>query len=344
MLRCIPALVLLIGLSVSISADDTTLKVGDPAPALSPGKWVKGDPIKEIQKGRVHVVEFWATWCGPCIQSIPHLSALSKKHKDVIFIGQSVWEQEPEKVEPFVKQMGEKMDYHVAMDDLSGGEPGKMASAWMTAAGRDGIPTAFIVGKESTIVWIGHPMEMDEVLDKVVKGTYDSKVDEEKTAKLQAVQDRLNSALQNKDWDSSLAILDELQKLETSSNGQIDFVRFNILLQKKDFDPAYKLAARIVDEQKDNAEGLNAIAWTIVDPENPVDVPDLTLAEKAAQQAVDASKGERGDIIDTLARVYYLQKKLDKAIETQTKAVEKAPDDETRQEMQKALNEYKKPR
>ena len=38
-----------------------TLKVGDPAPALTVDKWVKGEPVKEFKKGEVYVVEFWAT-------------------------------------------------------------------------------------------------------------------------------------------------------------------------------------------------------------------------------------------------------------------------------------------
>ena len=47
------------------------LKVGDNAPAITIADWVKGEPITGLEKGRVYVVEFWATWCGPCRVSIP---------------------------------------------------------------------------------------------------------------------------------------------------------------------------------------------------------------------------------------------------------------------------------
>ena len=50
-----------------------------------------------------------------------------------------------------------------------------MAKNWMTAAGQEGIPTAFIVNKEGKIAWIGHPMEMDKPLEKIVAGTWDLK-------------------------------------------------------------------------------------------------------------------------------------------------------------------------
>src|SRR5687767_13873268 len=46
---------------------NASLNVVDPAPPLKVNKWVKGEAIKDLEKGKVHVVEFWATWCGPCV-------------------------------------------------------------------------------------------------------------------------------------------------------------------------------------------------------------------------------------------------------------------------------------
>jgi len=42
--------------------DGETLKVGDPAPALSVAEWVKGDQVEGLAKGQVYLIEFWATW------------------------------------------------------------------------------------------------------------------------------------------------------------------------------------------------------------------------------------------------------------------------------------------
>src|SRR5947207_6844570 len=107
--RVLAALAVLARTTAAARADE--LSVGDPAPKLEVKEFVKGDPVKSLEKGKVYVVEFWATWCGPCRATIPHLTELQKKHKDVTFIGVSVFERERDaaKVKPFVAEMGEKM-------------------------------------------------------------------------------------------------------------------------------------------------------------------------------------------------------------------------------------------
>jgi thiol-disulfide isomerase/thioredoxin len=168
-----------VGLLVLCAAPRTwaqQLGVGDPAPAIQVKEFLKGVPVSRLEKGKRYVVEFWATWCGPCRVSIPHLTELQKKHPEVTFIGVSIWEQDQKGVQPFVQQMGDTMAYTVALDDVperARGSDGKMAKSWMQAAGQEAIPTAFLIDHDGTIAWIGHPMRLEEPLEKLAAGTWD---------------------------------------------------------------------------------------------------------------------------------------------------------------------------
>jgi thiol-disulfide isomerase/thioredoxin len=106
-------------------SEDTTLKVGDSAPPLQVSKWIQGDPVKKFDPGKAYIVEFWATWCGPCRVSIPHLNEIHDKYKDkgLIVIGQDCWERNQDDAAKFVKKMGDQMTYRVALDVDECGRP-----------------------------------------------------------------------------------------------------------------------------------------------------------------------------------------------------------------------------
>lgn len=207
------------------------VKVGDPAPEFKVGRWVKHGPIAELKKGETYVVEFWATWCGPCKDSIPHLTELSKKYAGkVTFIGVDVWERaKPGEdidatVDAFVKEFGAKMDYNVVRDTADQ----HMTNAWMKAANQRGIPAAFIVDKTGTIAFIGNPhpgsKTFEQALEKIVAGAWDvkaaaaqaekeaaeEKAEEEKAqARQKAAQEvmpGIQDAIKAKDWAKVLTL------------------------------------------------------------------------------------------------------------------------------------------
>jgi len=332
-------------------AAEPTLKVGDPAPRLQTGKWLQGDPVKDFQKGKAYLVEFWATWSGPCRVSIPHLNDIHNQFKDkgLIVIGQDCWERDESLVAPFIKKMGDKMTYRVALDDKADKEKGAMAETWMAAAGRNGIPSAFLVDTQGRIAWIGHPMQLKEqVIEDVLAGKFDVRKaaedydkEQRNQAKLRTVGQELSRAMQKKDWGTAAAKLDEAEKLmPESARGNLDMTRFSILIGKKDYPAAYKLAAGISEAHKNNAQLQNQLAWQIAS-DNQIEQRDLELAQTIATRANDAAKGKDPNILDTLARVRFMQGKKDEAITLQEKAV-KLAEGSAKENLESTLVSYKK--
>lgn len=137
-----------------------TFKIGDQAPIPNPIEWLRGQPVVKFEPGHVYIVEFWATWCPPCIRAIPHLSELQAKHSGSLTVigvnAESLLGNEAnlDTVRRFVKRHGKEMNYTIAIDD-----PIKqsMSEKWVTSTGSLGVPTAGIVDREGRLVWIGYP-------------------------------------------------------------------------------------------------------------------------------------------------------------------------------------------
>ena len=126
---------------------------GPQAPKLNFRKDIKKSKIASNAK-TIHVVEFWATWCGPCRTTIPHLTKVQERYGkyNVSIVG--VTREEESKVSSFVKQMGKKMDYRVALDSS-----GKVSSAYSNIWRVGTIPHAYVVGHNGKILWHGHPAD-----------------------------------------------------------------------------------------------------------------------------------------------------------------------------------------
>jgi len=308
------------------------LGVGMKAPPITVAKWVKGKPVK-LGDGMVHVVEFWATWCGPCKTSIPHLTELQKKLKGKVnFTGVSIWEDPKatdnahiEKVEDFVAEWGKKMDYTVAAD----GFEGSMAKEWMEAAEGQGIPTAFIIGKDGTVLWIGHPMNgLDKALDQILAGTYDvatvaakDKMRRENARAQREMMAPISQALKANEPDKAIILIDEALAKNPKLASGIGMTKYGILLKSNT--PAAMAWAKTLFEgpAKDNAGMLNALAWQMVDDKSPVKDPDYGLAVKIAERAVELTKSEDAFILDTLAYAHFKNGNFDKAVDIQSKAI-----------------------
>eukprot|EP00343_Euplotes_focardii_P008644 CAMPEP_0205825360 /NCGR_PEP_ID=MMETSP0206-20130828/24930_1 /ASSEMBLY_ACC=CAM_ASM_000279 /TAXON_ID=36767 /ORGANISM="Euplotes focardii, Strain TN1" /LENGTH=191 /DNA_ID=CAMNT_0053124343 /DNA_START=60 /DNA_END=635 /DNA_ORIENTATION=- len=138
--------------------------MGKPAAKLEGVQMVQGEPVDPTRRGFVTVVESWATWCPPCIRSIPHLNEIYLKYKarGVQFIGVTS-EKDVAKITKFV-QGNASMTYPVGMDML-----GKVGANYPAR----GIPNAYVVGKDGNIAWTGHPAtkEFEESIEAALAGS-----------------------------------------------------------------------------------------------------------------------------------------------------------------------------
>ncbi len=142
------------------------LTIGSPCPKLAPMAFLRGEAVKELSKGTVYVVEFSGTQCLPCLKCVPHLNELQKKYPAVVFI--SLYGEEEKVVREFLDGRGKEIAFRVAAEPS-----GAMWRDWSDAAHQEGIPHAFIVGKDAKIAWIGHPGLIAEPLGEIVAGTFD---------------------------------------------------------------------------------------------------------------------------------------------------------------------------
>lgn len=129
-----------------------SIPAADPAPRAiasqpSPAwelKDVNGKAVKSSDfSGKVVVLDFWATWCGPCRMEIPGFIELQKQYADkgLVVIGVSLDQDGASAVKPFIEKMG--INYPIVLGDEA------VVSAF---GGIEGIPTTFIIDRAGNIV------------------------------------------------------------------------------------------------------------------------------------------------------------------------------------------------
>jgi len=288
---------------------ETKAQLGQPAVKLDGLTWIKGEPVA-FQTGKVYVVEFWATWCGPCKATIPHLTEVQKKFKDqgITVVGVSNEAKNLEKVKTFVTEQGDNMDYTVAVDTT-----GTVETGYMKAYEQRGIPTAFIVDGAGKVVWYGHPLaDMDEVLTQVLAGTFDTATYAKAKAEREAQQRQAQALIME----------------------YISGIR-----EGKPVEQTRPVADKLIEMAP--ADILNQIAWFMLTDLEEAN-RDYPTALKLAEKANNLTEGKEPSLLDTYALALFKNGKVAEAIAAQTKAVELAGNNKQMQEELKArLDEFK---
>jgi cytochrome c biogenesis protein CcmG/thiol:disulfide interchange protein DsbE len=133
---------------------------GKPMPSLEVSEWINGELKPTALKGKVVVVDFYATWCGPCMSAIPHNNQMLKKYqsKGLAIIGVCTSKKGQEKFAANAKE--HSMEYPVARDpDL------KAQQAWAVHY----YPTYAVIDRKGIVRALGlQPEHVEAVVNKLL--------------------------------------------------------------------------------------------------------------------------------------------------------------------------------
>jgi thiol-disulfide isomerase/thioredoxin len=303
------------------------LLVGDPAPALSASRWFRGEPRENVTPGAVTLVEFWATWCGPCVRAMPHISDLAEELSEagfeVIGVSMDRGPKAAELVEGFLERRAEIARFDVLLDD------GGMSDRWFAAAGQSGIPCSMLVGRDGRLAWIGNPLELDAagvpmvevVARQLLEGTYDTSaslraIDEalaaesaaaERDAEANRLSAEMAASWAKGDRRGSLDIADRLIAMDPEANRDLAARKVEVLLYELR-EPAEAMeAARgfIEGPYRGDAPFLLTVAAQFSGPLDP-GPEGRAFALDAAHQAVAMTDGTEPAPLAVLAEAQFV--------------------------------------
>ncbi|MBD5781322.1 TlpA family protein disulfide reductase [Pelagicoccus sp. NFK12] len=127
-------------------ANDADLFVGKPGPAFEVAEWISEPPQRE---GKYLLIDFWATWCGPCIRAIPHMNELHATYQDRLTVV-GVSRESRQKVE---SMKSPRMEYYSAIDPQD-----RMADFFQIRS----IPQVALMDPNGIVLYKGHPAYLTE--------------------------------------------------------------------------------------------------------------------------------------------------------------------------------------
>ncbi len=320
------------GVAVATFATTATaadkLQVGDMAPEFSVESWIlpseKGLDV-DLTDGKVHVVEFRATWCAPCKFSIPHLTRLQQEWGEDRLQIIGVSNEKPEEVEPWVERNLSQIGYGIAISTGRG-----VQKTWYKGAQLSSIPSAFIVGPAGRIQFIGNPNgeDFEHTLTKVLRGRFDAAKERQAAPMLKDLRAQKDA----KNWRQYEKVANEIIALDPRVfiDVQMDLFETRIVDMKRR-DQAYAAVNTFIENAiETDPEGIILFADHIVaDPDIPDEDRDLELALKSTKQAIEQFDDARRQAaaMKVMAAVHFKRGENTEAVSVARDAYRLAPAD-----------------
>ncbi|MCC9599324.1 TlpA family protein disulfide reductase [Stieleria sp. JC731] len=346
-------------MSASSVQAETDLDIGSKAPSLDLAHYYDESDAKvtDFKKGNVYVVEFWATWCPPCVASMPHLAELQQKYRGDKLQIVSISDEDQETVSAKLKEPypGKEASFAevTAPYTLTSDPDGSAHRDYMLAAKLNGIPAAFVVGKTGLVEWIGHPMEMDEPLAQVLSDSWDreafKKQREEESKFEETLQEFAMLAGRGK-VDEAAEMLDK--QISGATNDEYKQRWVNIqhqfrLLTGTATEADFEHYRSELKELEGNGPAVLRFAMQLYGiSQNDGDLGPLTGDVIAAleTEVKSADAQNKAAFYEVMARYYALDKNFKDAVAAQEKAMESAGELSSTQKrrMELLLDELKK--
>lgn len=152
-------LVLIFIILSCVSLLQAQIKSGEQAPELLIKDWIKNVPDDRNLEGKFIVIDFWATWCAPCLETVPHMNKLveqNRSRKDLVFL--ALTDEKKDIVNPLLKRVS--FSAAVVSDPTR-----KIFDDYKI----NQIPTCVIIDDKRLIKWVGHPSKLNnEIIQNIL--------------------------------------------------------------------------------------------------------------------------------------------------------------------------------
>lgn len=284
-------------------------KTAAPAEALStlsleglPEVWLQGAPVKEWEKDKVYIFEFWATWCGPCLAAMPHMEQLHQAFKDnprMQIIGVNVMDRKtPEALKEFIKNRPTPLNYTMAVDV----DGKKTREKWLEPLKVNGIPHAFAV-KNGRLIWRGHPSQLSEkTMQAMLKPDFSAaslaaKGPDAGAREWQHYRETSQKVRELVEKDGKLgaqALLKQVQdsgKFPQDQVIQLKMIPFLVLAEQGKFEEAQSVLSDVSREYPDDYRVQIDIAGTLMEGKSvPAGKMDAALVERCLNRCIEISR------------------------------------------------------
>lgn len=286
--------------------ENKTAAPAEALPTLSleglPEVWLQGAPVKEWEKDKVYIFEFWATWCGPCLAAMPHMEQLHQAFKDnprMQIIGVNVMDRKtPEALKEFIKNRPTPLNYTMAVDV----DGKKTREKWLEPLKVNGIPHAFAV-KNGRLIWRGHPSQLSEkTMQAMLKPDFSAaslaaKGPDAGAREWQHYRETSQKVRELVEKDGKLgaqALLKQVQdsgKFPQDQVIQLKMIPFLVLAEQGKFEEAQSVLSDVSREYPDDYRVQIDIAGTLMEGKSvPAGKMDAALVERCLNRCIEISR------------------------------------------------------